>query len=154
MVHGNLEKGHYGIEWSLFSASPVNGGLDISATSWCDSGVLDDWTAGTTDKAASRTTLTHTRIRLHILTVLFAHMQLNFLYLWHFSRGIVELAKTVCAHNMSAMTICTHDLASYPGLLAFVACSTNVGEGLVKLSHVHWHTGMCGGVAHSWKSHK
>jgi len=29
-------------------------------------------------------------------------------------------------------------LASYPGLLtpAFVACSTNVGEGLVKLSHV------------------
>ena len=30
------------------------------------------------------------------------------------------------------------DLASYPGLLtpAFVACGTNVGEGLVKLSHV------------------
>ena len=29
-------------------------------------------------------------------------------------------------------------LASHPGLLtpAFVACSTNVGEGLVKLSHV------------------
>jgi len=29
-------------------------------------------------------------------------------------------------------------VASYPGLLApeFVACSTNVGEGLVKLSHV------------------
>ena len=29
-------------------------------------------------------------------------------------------------------------LASYPGLLTpvFVACSTNVGEGLVKLSHV------------------
>jgi len=29
-------------------------------------------------------------------------------------------------------------LASYPGLLnqAFVACSTNVGEGLVKLSHM------------------
>ena len=29
-------------------------------------------------------------------------------------------------------------LASYPGLLtpAFVACSTNAGEGLVKLSHV------------------
>ena len=28
-------------------------------------------------------------------------------------------------------------LASYPGLLApvFVACSTNAGEGLVKLSH-------------------
>jgi len=31
------------------------------------------------------------------------------------------------------------ELASYPGLLtpAFVACSTNTGEGLVKLSHVH-----------------
>ena len=29
-------------------------------------------------------------------------------------------------------------LASFPGLLApaFVACSTNAGEGLVKLSHV------------------
>jgi len=30
------------------------------------------------------------------------------------------------------------DLALYPGLLApvFVACSTNAGEGLVKLSHM------------------
>ena len=30
------------------------------------------------------------------------------------------------------------ELASFPGLLApaFVACSTNAGEGLVKLSHV------------------
>jgi len=45
-------------------------------------------------------------------------------------------------------------LASYidPDLLApaFVACSTNVGEGLVKLSHVQWHTWTCGGVAHSF----
>ena len=42
-------------------------------------------------------------------------------------------------------------IALYPGLLApaFVACSTNVGEGLVKLSHVVWHTWMYGGVAHS-----
>jgi len=33
---------------------------------------------------------------------------------------------------------CGRILALYPGLLtpAFVACSTNVGEGLVKLSHV------------------
>jgi len=33
---------------------------------------------------------------------------------------------------------CGKILASYPGLFsaAFVACSTNVGEGLVKLSHV------------------
>ena len=32
---------------------------------------------------------------------------------------------------------CTLPVASYPGLLtpAFVACSTNAGEGLVKLSH-------------------
>jgi len=39
-------------------------------------------------------------------------------------------------------------LASYPGLLApaFVTCSTNAGEGLVKLSHVVWHTWTCGGV--------
>jgi len=38
----------------------------------------------------------------------------------------------------------------YPGLLAppFVACSTNVGEGLVKLSHMQWRTWT---VAHSWK---
>ena len=35
-----------------------------------------------------------------------------------------------------------HSVASYPGLLApaFVACSTNIGEGLVKLSHVVWCT--------------
>ena len=35
-------------------------------------------------------------------------------------------------------TTCEIIVASYPGLLtpAFVACSTNVGEGLVKLSHV------------------
>jgi len=47
-------------------------------------------------------------------------------------------------------------LASYAGLLTpvFVACSTNAGEGLVKLSHVQWRTRMCGGVAHSWKSRK
>ena len=45
-------------------------------------------------------------------------------------------------------------LASYPGLLApaFVTCSTNVGEGLVKLSHVVWRTWTCGGVAHSRKT--
>ena len=43
-------------------------------------------------------------------------------------------------------------LASYPGLLppAFVTCSTNAGEGLVKLSHVVWHTWTCGGVEHSF----
>jgi len=35
-------------------------------------------------------------------------------------------------------------LASYPGLLTpvFVACSTNTGEGLVKLSHMVWGTWM------------
>ena len=43
-------------------------------------------------------------------------------------------------------------IASYPGLLtpAFVACSTNAGEGLVKLSHVVWCTWTYGGVAHSF----
>ena len=43
-------------------------------------------------------------------------------------------------------------LASYPGLLtpAFVACSTNAGEGLVKLSHVVWCTWTCGRVVHSF----
>jgi len=47
-------------------------------------------------------------------------------------------------------------LALYPGLLtpAFVACSTNAGEGLVKLSHVVWCTWTCGGVAHSHKNNK
>jgi len=46
------------------------------------------------------------------------------------------------------------ELASYPGLPTpvFVACNTNVGEGLVKLSHVQWRTWTCGGVAHSWKT--
>ena len=47
-------------------------------------------------------------------------------------------------------------VVSYPGLLtpAFVACSTNNGEGLVKLSYVQWCTWMCGKVAHSWKNSK
>jgi len=48
----------------------------------------------------------------------------------------------------------TKQLASYPGLLtpAFVACSTNAGEGRIKLSHVVWRTWTCGGVAHSRKT--
>jgi len=48
------------------------------------------------------------------------------------------------------------NLASYPGFLApaFVACTTNAGEGLVKLGHVVWRTWTCGGVAHSWKNSK
>ena len=41
-------------------------------------------------------------------------------------------------HNdgVAACVHCTYGLASYPGLLtpAFVACSTNAEEGLVKLS--------------------
>jgi len=47
-------------------------------------------------------------------------------------------------------------LASYPGLLdpVFVACSTNAGEGLVKLSHVVWRTWTCGWVAPSRKNNK
>jgi len=46
-------------------------------------------------------------------------------------------------------------LASYPGLLtpAFVACNTNTGEGLVKLSHVVWRTWTCGGVAQTTLLH-
>ena len=47
-------------------------------------------------------------------------------------------------------------LASDPGLLipAFVACTTNVGEGLAKLSHVVWRTWTCGGKAHSRENSK
>ena len=43
-------------------------------------------------------------------------------------------------------------LASYPGLLtpSFVTCSTDVGKGLVKLSHVQRRTWTCGGVAYSF----
>jgi len=39
-------------------------------------------------------------------------------------------------------------VASYPGLPApaFVVCSTNAGEGLVKLSHMQW----CTWMTHSW----
>ena len=45
-------------------------------------------------------------------------------------------------------------LISRPSHPVFVACSTNAGEGLVKLSHVQWRTWTCGGVVHSWKSCK
>ena len=50
--------------------------------------------------------------------------------------------------------MCRTYIASYPGLLtpAFVACSTNAGEGLVKLSHVQWRTWTCGGVALSFST--
>ena len=45
---------------------------------------------------------------------------------------ISEYIYTLCASSWALA------LASFPGLLApaFVACSTNAGEGLVKLSHV------------------
>ena len=48
------------------------------------------------------------------------------------------------------------NITSYPGLLnpVFVACSTNAGEGLVKLGHVVWRTWTCGGVAPSRKNSK
>ena len=54
--------------------------------------------------------------------------------------------------NMCAAVISGICLTSYPGLLtpAFVTCSTNAGEGLVKLSHVVGRTWTCGGVAHSF----
>jgi len=48
--------------------------------------------------------------------------------------------------------IATAMVASYPGLLtpAFITCSTNMGEGLVKWSHAQWRTWTYGGVAHSF----
>ena len=51
---------------------------------------------------------------------------------------------------------CTLGSLILKGLLspAFVACSTNVGEGLVKLSRVQCRTWTCGGVAHSQKNCK
>jgi len=55
-----------------------------------------------------------------------------------------------CVH----VCVCVVCVALYPGLLdpAFVACSTNAGEGLVKLSHMVWCTWMCGRVAPSRKN--
>jgi len=49
-------------------------------------------------------------------------------------------------------TVCS--LVSWPSHPAFVACSTNTGEGLVKLSHMVWRTWTCGGVLHSYKNGK
>jgi len=45
----------------------------------------------------------------------------------------IDIANSECSS-----VVCDLDIASFPGLLApaFVACSTNAGEGLVKLSHV------------------
>ena len=63
----------------------------------------------------------------------------------------------LCLENNAASTRTRCGVALYPGRLltpVFVACSTNAGEGLVKLSHVQWHTWTCGGVAQSWKSRK
>ena len=50
-----------------------------------------------------------------------------------------KLSEGVVVHRAEACFGPTNScLASYPGFLtpAFVACSTNAGEGLVKLSHV------------------
>ena len=51
---------------------------------------------------------------------------------------------------------CTILIAKYPGLLtpAFVTCSTNVGEGLVKLIHVQWCTWILGGREEEWHIHR
>ena len=56
--------------------------------------------------------------------------------------------------SSQSLCCCCIVVASYPDLLApaFVACSTNVGEGLVKLSHMVWRTWTCGGVSHSRKT--
>jgi len=37
---------------------------------------------------------------------------------------------------------------------AFVACGTNAGEDLVRLSHVQWRTWTCEGVAYPRKNRK
>jgi len=73
-----------------------------------------------------------------------------FLITWISKRAKKEWGIMVVAHWMHFRS------SSYPGLLtpAFVARSTNTGEGLVKLSHVQWRTWTCGGVAHSRKYHK
>jgi len=49
-----------------------------------------------------------------------------------------SLSKLLTLHVYRKLSQSGSGLASYPGLLApvFVACSTNTGEGLVKLSHV------------------
>jgi len=62
--------------------------------------------------------------------------------------------QTTTVANWKYYAVLKAYLASYPGLFtpAFVAYRTNVGERLVKLSHVQWPTWTCGGVAHSWKN--
>jgi len=64
---------------------------------------------------------------------------------------LATMSLCVCVH-VWIWGVCSGRLASRPGLLtpAFVACSINAGEGLVKLSHVQWRTWTCGGVAHSF----
>ena len=59
-------------------------------------------------------------------------------------------------NNSILSQYCNNVLASYPGLLTpvLVTSSANVGEGLVKLSHMQWLTWTCGGMAHSQKKHK
>jgi len=71
-----------------------------------------------------------------------------------------ELLGSVTIKWCGKKATCTVDsvrrlrLASPPGLVApvFVACSANMGEGLVKLSHVQWCIWTCGGVAHSFST--
>jgi len=76
-----------------------------------------------------------------------AHTHTTQLVSWiahnHWQR-LATLANAHCSANMYQLfsdLYCLLGVASYPGLLtpAFVACSTNVGEGLVKLSHVQWY---------------
>ena len=77
---------------------------------------------------------------------------------------LLSLLNVHAGHDFVVMTYlvfwatirCTLGSLILKGLLspAFVACSTNVGEGLVKLSRVQCRTWTCGGVAHSQKNCK
>jgi len=69
-----------------------------------------------------------------------------------FSRSWISSLSSQLGVSGTDSGCCRQLASSYPGLLApaFVACSTNAGEGLVKLSHMVWRTWTCGRVAHSF----
>ena len=70
-------------------------------------------------------------------------------YVWYHS-NVPDFPKPVVAYPTGSLVPRLLPSFLNEASISFVACSTNAGEGLVKLSHVVWRTWTCGGVAHSF----
>jgi len=64
--------------------------------------------------------------------------------------SLVKTPKWLYPLNVARYVLAPHRLHTVDSTQVLVACS--MFEGLVKLSHMQWHTWTCGGVAHSFST--